>query len=324
MNIRQLQHFLAVMETGSLSIAATQVHLSESALSRSLKALEDELKVPLFDRSNRRLQPTSYALEYLDRAKRIVFDAREGVRSLAIMQKGDYGPLAFGLGSSIAIDLLPIMLQEMLIQSPELRIKALVQSSDILLEALLKEQLDFFIGDTKMAMNIEGITVEPLYNCSFGWFTRREHPLSLVQNITIAEIKAYPMIGSGYMNHIHSQIMSQLYGLTLPIENHFFANLNNVEATHKLIATTNAILPSTHIAMLQPLRQNHIVQLDVTPRLAFDLTLGIIRLSHRTLVPSAEKAFKSIRDYFNKVKIEIDALGESLPPVNPEHDRTLV
>ena len=50
MNTRQLRHFLAVMDLGTLSAAAEAVHLSQPALSRSLRALEDELRAPLFDR----------------------------------------------------------------------------------------------------------------------------------------------------------------------------------------------------------------------------------------------------------------------------------
>jgi len=57
MNTRQLRHLLAVVEYGSVSAAADHVNLSQPALSRSLRALEDELRAPLFDRHERRLAP---------------------------------------------------------------------------------------------------------------------------------------------------------------------------------------------------------------------------------------------------------------------------
>ena len=101
MNTRQLRHFLAVLDLGSLSAAAEVVHLSLPALSRSLRSLEDELRVPLFDRQDRRLRPTPYALLYAERARRIVFDEKEGARSLALMHAGELGSLHFGMGSSI-------------------------------------------------------------------------------------------------------------------------------------------------------------------------------------------------------------------------------
>ena len=104
-NTRQLKHFLAVMDLGSLSAAAEAVHLSQPALSRSLRALEDELRVPLFDRQDRRLRPTPYAKDYVERARRIVFDEKEGARSLTLMRAGKLGPIPFGMGSSLALNL---------------------------------------------------------------------------------------------------------------------------------------------------------------------------------------------------------------------------
>ncbi|OTG84132.1 hypothetical protein B9T31_13315 [Acinetobacter sp. ANC 4558] len=311
MNIRQLQHFLQVMETGSLSLAAEKVYLSESALSRSLRALEDELRVPLFDRSNRRLQPTAYAFEYLERAKRIVFDEREGARALTMMKLGDYGSLKIGLGSSLAMDFLSPMIKTMLKESPNIRIQALVQSSDILLEELLKEKLDFFIGDVKLVAGIGEISVEPLYNCDVAWFARKDHPLACKKNITIKDIQKYPMIGSGYMNDSHAWTMSRLYDLSLPIENHFSASINNLETVHKLIVATDAIAPSTFIAMLHLLRSGEVVKIDVCPELKLDMVLGVIRLSLRTLVPSVEKVFDLLREYFIKVDTEIKEFSSS-------------
>ncbi|OBA09783.1 hypothetical protein A9988_03855 [Acinetobacter calcoaceticus] len=310
MNTRQLKHFIAVMELRSLTNAADYVHLSESALSRSLKTLEDELKVPLFDRSNRRLQPTAYALEYFERAKRIVFEEREGARTLAMMKMGDYGSLSFGLGSSLAKDLLAPMIQEILTQSPDLKIQSLVESSDVLMNALVKEKLDFFIGDIKLVMNMDDITFEPLFDCSFGWFARANHPLQNKKKIKIEEIQKYKIIGSGYMNENHAWEMSQLYGLTLPMENHYSANTNHLDTVLKLITYTDAIAPSTYIAMLNLLKSNQIIQLDVKPDLKINMTLGIIRLSNRTITPSSIKAFQIIRDYFFNKTNEIKKYRE--------------
>ncbi|MFC5698414.1 LysR substrate-binding domain-containing protein [Pseudomonas sp. GCM10022186] len=305
MNIRQLQHFLAVMDTGSLSAAAEAVHLSIPALSRSLKTLEEELRVSLFDRTNRRLRPTPYAWVYVERARRIVFDEREGARALGLMKNGAYGPLAFGLGSSIANDLLAPLIQQLISSGPTLRIQAQVQSTDVLLDFLRREKLDFFIGDVSSAASSTDLHSEPLHQCTFGWFARPDHPLAGKQGITIDQLKMYPIIGSGYASDILAYSMASLYGLELPLEKNFSVNINNVEALHKLIASTDMIAPSTYVAMLQPLRVKSVAPLDVTPALNLDMKLGIIRLALRTLVPSSHQAFEIIRNYFSNIEGEI-------------------
>lgn len=305
MNTRQLHHFVAVMDTGSLSAAAEAVHLSVPALSRSLKALEDELRVSLFDRSNRRLHPTPYALEYLDRARRIVFDEREGARALSLMKNGAYGPLAFGLGSSLAVDLLAPLINELIANGPNLRVQAQVESTDALLDSLRREKLDFFVGDVSSAASSAELLAEPLYKCTYGWFVRHDHPLAKKKNIKISELENYPIIGSGYISDTLAFNISQLYGWQLPLEKNFSVNINNLETIHKLLSTSDMISPSTYNAMLQPLKANAVVALDVYPALNLDMTLGIVRLALRTLVPSTEHAFEIIRSYFIKIDKEI-------------------
>ncbi|MGJ7516065.1 LysR family transcriptional regulator [Pseudomonas baetica] len=305
MNTRQLHHFVAVMDTGSLSAAAEAVHLSIPALSRSLKALEDELRVSLFDRSNRRLRPTPYALEYLDRARRIVFDEREGARALSLMKNGAYGPLAFGLGSSLAVDLLAPLINELIAHGPNLRVQAQVESTNALLDSLRKEKLDFFVGDVSAAASSSDLLSEPLYKCTYGWFVRHDHPLANKKKITISELENFPIIGSGYISDTLAFNISQLYGWQLPLEKNFSVNINNLETIHKLLSSSHMISPSTYNAMHQPLKNKTVVALDVYPPLKLDMTLGIVRLAFRTLVPSTEHAFEIIRNYFVKLDKEI-------------------
>ena len=69
MNLKQLEHLLAVAETGSFSRAAEQLHLTQPALSRSIRMLEEELDARLIDRMGRRneLTPMGVALAFRSR-----------------------------------------------------------------------------------------------------------------------------------------------------------------------------------------------------------------------------------------------------------------
>jgi DNA-binding transcriptional LysR family regulator len=298
MNTRQLQHFLAVMDLGSLSAAAQRVHLSLPALSRSVSALETALGVPLFDRQGRRLHPTPYATAYVERARRIVFDEKEGARSLALMRAGELGALSFGMGSSIARSLLGPMMRRLSTESPGLRLSAMVQSSDVLFDALLKERLDFFIGDVRMAAHEPDMAVEPVYPSTFGWFTRAGHPLASGKRIGMEALRAYPLVLAGYSDPTVMRRMAEIYGLSLPLEGHFALNTDDVNTIHELVTTGDVIAPATDISLLSALGQGTVVALDVEPRLDLEITLGIVRHAGRTLAPAAERAFAIVREYF--------------------------
>jgi DNA-binding transcriptional LysR family regulator len=298
MNTRQLRHFLAVMDLGTLAAAADAVHLSVPALSRSLRALEDALRVPLFDRQDRRLRPTPYAAAYVERARRIVFDEREGARALGLMRAGESGSLAFGMGSSIAHSLLAPMMLELTGAAPQLHLKAMVQSTDVLHGALMKEQLDFFVGDVRIAAGDPDLAVEPVHACTFGWFARAGHPLAARRRIGFGDLSAYPLIAAGYADESIERSLARQYGLRRPFAEHFAINTSDLATVQALLTSSDAIAPATDISIATALRAGTVGPLDVFPRLELELTLGIVRRTGRTLVPAAEHAFALVRRYF--------------------------
>lgn len=306
MNTRQLRHFLAVLDLGSLAAAAEVVHLSLPALSRSLRSLEDELRVPLFDRQDRRLRPTPYALEYAERARRIVFEEKEGSRSLSLMRHGELGTLNFGMGSSIARTLMAPMLLQLLSGAPGLRLGTVVHSTDVLLAALKREELDFFIGDVSSVAHDHQMRAEAVYRCNFGWFARRGHPLQGQAKVGIDQIKAYPFVGAGYADQALFDEMASLYGLSMPLQDHFTVSTNDVSTVLTMLGSSDAIAPSTDVAVVTALRDGTLVKLDVDPPLAIHLTLGIVSRAGRTRVPAVERAYKIVRAHFDAIAQEVE------------------
>jgi DNA-binding transcriptional LysR family regulator len=71
MEIRQIQYFLSIVETGSFSAAADEHFISQSSLSKKIIALEEELGVPIFDRSKRKVSLTEAGEAFLEHARKI-------------------------------------------------------------------------------------------------------------------------------------------------------------------------------------------------------------------------------------------------------------
>jgi LysR family transcriptional activator of glutamate synthase operon len=71
MEIRQIQYFLSIVETGSFSAAADEHYISQSSLSKQIIALEKELEVSLFDRSKRKVFLTDAGEVFLEHAKQL-------------------------------------------------------------------------------------------------------------------------------------------------------------------------------------------------------------------------------------------------------------
>ena len=90
MNLRQLDHLVALADTGSFTRAAARLHLTQSALSRSVQALEDELGAPLVDRIGKRSELTPLGQAVLARARRIGLEAAEIRRSAEVLRHGPW------------------------------------------------------------------------------------------------------------------------------------------------------------------------------------------------------------------------------------------
>jgi len=313
MNTRQLRHFLALLDAGSLAAAAETVHLSQPALSRSIRALEDMLGVPLFDRNDRRLRPTAYAVAYAPRARRMLSDEREGVRTLGLMQAGDLGTFSTGMGSSLAAPILRPMLAELLRTSPGLRLHSLIDTSERLLDALLAERIDFFVGDIHLAGLRDELAVEPIYPCTFGWYARRGHPLADGGNVNAGQLRQYPMLAPGYFDPSLARRLSQLYGLPTPVLDQFALITDDIGTMLDIVASTDAIVPLTDIAALSALKSQTMVELAVSPGLEMDLTLGIVRHADRTLAPATIRAFEIIRERFSMAAAEIASIKGLAP-----------
>lgn len=297
MNTRQLQHFIALLENTSLSAAADEVHLSQPALSRSIRALEEQLNVPLFIRSDRRLRPTPYALAWAATARRMLMNEHEGKRLLQMMQAGEYGRVALGMGSSLMDEILCPLLDTLLRKLPEVRLNVSVDTSAPLLNLLRNRQIDFFVGDASIARYQQDLVVESLFTCGFGWYVSSLHSLAQKSHIDIAMMKQWPMvIAAGYFDPAAVEHMENLYGLNSGLYDHFGVLSNDFRLVRHLMESSNAILATTDISMLNMLRSGKVVKLQTTPVLALTLTLGILRLADREVPPVCERVMELIRE----------------------------
>lgn len=304
MNTRQLRHLLAVIETGSVSAAAERIHLSQPALSRSLQALEDELRAPLFDRSERRLVPTPFAQAYLARARRIVFEEAEGARELSLMHSGRAGSLALGMGSALARGLLGRLLVELMAGAPGLKLHTLIETTDRLLDALRNETLDFFVGDVRAADTDSELQVEPLYACRFGWFARQGHPLQGRRALTIADVLRHPLIAPGFIGPEDERRFLRRYGLTGSMLDRFTLQCADGSTVSHVLLATDAVMPAIELTMLEELRVGSVIALDVQPVLDAEMVLGIVQRAGRTLAPAAARAFDFVRQYLVGLEAE--------------------
>ena len=209
LNLQKLFHALVVAEESSLVAASRKLHLTQSALTRSIKSLEDELDIAIFHRKSTGVSLTSEGEVIIARARALLEQAGELRAEARSLSSGSQSVASFGLDPMIAGPLLASQLPGMITQSRLMQIQVKVESRASLLGMLLDKAIDFFIADTTefKPAEIQNIHIDPLRQLRGSFFVRPGHPLATGLNITRKAIYAYPIITP---SNVHEAIWEEL------------------------------------------------------------------------------------------------------------------
>ena len=143
MELMQLQMLLAVAAEGSLQKAAEKVFRTPPAVSIAMGKLEDELGTPIFDRSQGRDFRLSAAGEVLvGYAKRMLSLRNEALAAIDEVRNAKRGHLRVGANQSIGESLLPKLTKTFLERYPDVKLRVMIEYSDVVLSALKHHNLD--------------------------------------------------------------------------------------------------------------------------------------------------------------------------------------
>lgn len=146
MNLRTVETFICVAECSSFRRAAELLHRSQSAVSVHVRQLEDELGVPLFDRTTRRVALTAEGRTLLARTKAVVGELRAAADELRETSGVRGGVVDVGVTPSLAAGLLPGALAEFGRRYPSVTVRVHEAVSRGLYEAVRQRKTDFAIG----------------------------------------------------------------------------------------------------------------------------------------------------------------------------------
>ena len=163
MHLRQFQHFLAVVDHGSLGSAARVAHISEPALSKSIRRLEEELGVKLFDRGTRGMEVNTFGESLAAHARVIVSELRYAVTEIEELRGLSKGVVRVGTQPSANIWLLPQAVRRLRRASPGVRCTVVDGTVD-LVRRILAGDLDLIVVALAEAPPDLSLVQEPLCN----------------------------------------------------------------------------------------------------------------------------------------------------------------
>ena len=193
MELTQLAAFAAVAEQGGFSAAAEQLHLTQPAVSKRVRQLEEALGVTLFDRVGRRVALTEAGRALLPRARRLLNDAREMRRLVADLDGSVGGRLVMGTSHHIGLHRLPGPLRRFTRRYPEVELDIRFMDSEAACHAVE-------IGDLELAIvtlppePLPRLRLEPVWDDPLCFMVGRDHPLAGRGEVPLAELVRLPAV----------------------------------------------------------------------------------------------------------------------------------
>ena len=129
MDLRQLAILQAIAETGSFTACGRKLHVSQSAISRQIALLEDELGEPLFLRVGRQVRMTPAAESLVQLGQRVFQDVRDTVGAITDHTRALRGTLRLAGGMTVCLYVLPPLLQHLKKIHPQLDVRVTVATA---------------------------------------------------------------------------------------------------------------------------------------------------------------------------------------------------
>lgn len=193
MNTTNLTTFITVMQTGSISGAAEKLFITQPAVSKRIKNLEDEFRVTLFDTLGRGIVPTAAANELLPHAKRWLDDYDNFKINIQNSQQTISGKLVIGTSHHIGLHHLPPVLKQFIQTYPSVQLEVHFVDSEAAHKAVLDGELSLAFL-TLPPVYDKRLTYHTLWSDPLFFVTGTLSPLAKKSNVTLEQLAHYSAI----------------------------------------------------------------------------------------------------------------------------------
>ena len=284
MNVRQLEHLLAIAETGSFSRAAERSFMTQSAFSRSIQSLEEELGGRLVDRIGKRNALTPLGDAVLGRARHIVRDTDELRRSAELFQQGGGGAIRVGLGSGPGALLMTPLLCEAAQRHPGVRVSISRGPAELQVLQLRARTLEALVVDARRITPAPDLNIERLGELRTGFIARADHPLASQARIRFQDLLDWPIASTPLSAEV-ARLLVEQYGPRAEPTQMTTLQCEDVGSLIDTVSRTRAVFLGIAAAAREGIRTGRLVELKVTPRLRATAAFAYVTLVGRTQAP---------------------------------------
>lgn len=289
MNLRQLEHVCALAEHRNFHRAADAVGVSQPALTQSIRNLEDEYGVALFQRSKRDVSPTAFGLAVIQSARQTLAQLSNLRRELDLMKNLQSGRLIVGCDAWLAEALVAPTLARMLERYPELRFSVRVGLVDTMVQDMMDGSIDLYLGAPPEARDAR-LEWHEITLPSMVLVCKPDHPLLALDAPAPSDCLAYPIAAPALPKWYFDWLGRQVGEPTTPDGRDIYSTFlesDDIGVIRRLVRTTETItslLPS----MAADEITRGLLRVIPLPEMLFPIPAVICHPTLRPLSPAGE------------------------------------
>jgi DNA-binding transcriptional LysR family regulator len=275
MTLVQLRHLISLAQSGSFTRSAEALFITQPALSRSIRALEEELGQALFDRVGRRSLLTPFGAETLQRARQLVFDADELAGSGTKMRDGHSGTVRIGLGSGPGAMLMTPLLKTMAKSHPTVHVEVARGPTDVLVRRLRERELDALVVDARSLSPAADLRVASLVEMRGAFMVRQNHPLTRWQGtLRFDALRQFPIASTPLSDEV-ARTLVERYGPDAHPSECVTLRCEEITSLVEVVHHSDAVLIAIRAAA------RDLVELTLKPAMNATARFGIVTLARR-------------------------------------------
>jgi DNA-binding transcriptional LysR family regulator len=289
MDMKRLNHLVALAEERNFRKAAERVHLTQPAFSRSIQAAEAEWNLRLFDRDNAQVRCTPAGAFVVDKARQLLLSWRALDRNVAMYRDLQIGELSLGMGAFAASRLLTPLTLHIRSRFPRVQVRVQVNNPTYLLPCVRREEHDFFVGDVRYAAADGAFAIRRIGTVPGGLYARSRHPLLARHQISMADTVAFGL-ATGILPAAVQTLLLGLMNRTVDEGLPIALECDDFNALKAIALASDAILVGSEDLLGSEIESGllHLLALVDLPQQTAQL--GVISLRGRSLSPVAEHA----------------------------------
>ncbi|MDB6154507.1 MAG: Transcriptional regulator, LysR family [Chthoniobacteraceae bacterium] len=194
MELRHLRYFVAVAEEENVTRAAARLHVSQPAVSRQIRDLEDHLGVTLLERSAKAVRLTEAGRVFLAEARAVLDRAAEAEKTARAVGGGIQGEIHVGYAPSLTVQILPKALRQFQGEFPKVRVSLHDFSSEQMLTGLRDGSLHVALGVRPAGQKLRGLVFKELAQYAMCVAVAPSHPLARSRGVSRAKLADHPLI----------------------------------------------------------------------------------------------------------------------------------